>query len=91
VKLILNRPPFHDLKVTKLGHLSYSQVPNIRFTVARGLETLSPICGSNICNTHLRPVLEILSTDYDKDVQYYSLKALKGLNKCEELKDSNDI
>ena len=67
------------------------QVPNIRFTVAKGFESLARICGPNVCVSHLRPILEILSSDYDKDVQYYSLKALKSFDKGDEIKESNEF
>jgi len=62
------------------------QVPNVRFTVAKGLETVAQVCGTATCDAQIRPVLELLSEDADRDVQYYTNRALKSLEQHKEMK-----
>ena len=53
---------------------------NIRFNVAKGLETIAPVCGKAVTDSQIRPVLGLLSEDADRDVRYYANKTLESLN-----------
>eukprot|EP00566_Odontella_aurita_P008355 CAMPEP_0113564216 /NCGR_PEP_ID=MMETSP0015_2-20120614/21495_1 /TAXON_ID=2838 /ORGANISM="Odontella" /LENGTH=667 /DNA_ID=CAMNT_0000466271 /DNA_START=185 /DNA_END=2188 /DNA_ORIENTATION=- /assembly_acc=CAM_ASM_000160 len=55
-------------------------VPNIRFNVAKGLQIMAPVCGKEICDTQIRPVLSLLVEDPDRDVRYFATKTLESLD-----------
>ena len=49
---------------------------NIRFNVAKGLETMSPVCGGLVSELQIRPVLALLAEDPDRDVRFYAKKTM---------------
>lgn len=58
---------------------------NIRFTLAKTLEMLAPKVMERegaLLPTQVRPCLEELTSDTDRDVRFYAKKALKV---CDEL------
>jgi hypothetical protein len=55
------------------------QVPNIRFNVAKELATIAPVCGQNVYETQINPVLSVLLEDADQDVRFFAEKTLKIL------------
>lgn len=60
--------------------LSNDPIPNIRFNVAKTLETLFPLLkhdGDTLANT-IHPVLQKLSGDTDVDVRFYATRALES-------------
>ncbi len=64
-------------------HLAKDPVANVRFTLAKTLETLAPkMLEGAVLAAQVRPCLEELSEDGDRDVQFYSRKALRV---CDEL------
>lgn len=56
------------------------QVANIRFNVAKGLETIGPVCGKAVTDSQIRPVLGLLAEDADRDVRYFANKTLERLD-----------
>lgn len=60
--------------------MATDNVANIRFNVAKGLERIAPICGSSTSDSQIRPILNLLAEDADRDVRYYADKTLKSLN-----------
>jgi len=56
-------------------------VPNIRFNVAKGLQMMAPICGREVCDSQIRPVLALLVEDPDRDVRFFAVEAIKSLDK----------
>lgn len=62
--------------------LSNDPIPNIRFNVAKSLETLIPLLckegGSpDVLTQTVKPVLEKLSQDTDVDVRFFSIRAME--------------
>ena len=55
-------------------------MPNIRFNVAKGLQTMAPVCGREICDTQIRPVMALLLDDPDRDVRYFATKTVELLD-----------
>ena len=55
------------------------QVPNIRFNVAKELKLLAPICGEEVFESQIVPVLNILVEDTDRDVRFFSEKTASEL------------
>ncbi len=53
-----------------------SQVPNIRFNVAKMLERLMPLLEAQVMDQTVRPVLQELKEDSDTDVRFYAGQAL---------------
>ena len=51
-------------------------MPNVRFCVAKLIKKLLPKLDSQTVNTKIKPKLAEMSTDSDKDVQYYAKAAL---------------
>lgn len=77
--------PPQDMKDTLLPtviSLSDDPIPNIRFNVAKSLETLRPILDRDpslkeAIDTTVKPALEKLSKDKDQDVQFFAARALQ--------------
>jgi len=66
-------------------HLNKDPVPNIRFTLAKTLETLAPKVVERegaVLPSQVRPCLEELLNDSDRDVRFFARKALRI---CDEL------
>lgn len=62
--------------------LSNDPIPNIRFNVAKSLETLVPLLKNNestsgLYETTVKPALEKLSEDVDGDVKFFACRALE--------------
>ena len=49
-------------------------MPNIRFNVAKELADIAKVCGRNVYDQQIKPVLSLLSDDPDRDVRYYAEK-----------------
>lgn len=54
-------------------------VPNIRFNVAKELVDIAKVCGRNIYEQQIKPVLSLLSDDLDRDVRFFAEKTLHTL------------
>jgi serine/threonine-protein phosphatase 2A regulatory subunit A len=55
-------------------------VPNIRFNVAKTLQTMAQIVGPEIAEARIRSVLNKLAEDTDHDVKYFANQALLSLS-----------
>jgi serine/threonine-protein phosphatase 2A regulatory subunit A len=53
-------------------------VPNIRFNVAKTLQSLIPLLDNNVIQTQVKPCLTKLYEDSDRDVKYYATLALQA-------------
>lgn len=68
--------------------LSSDPIPNIRFNVAKSLETMIPLLKQNQAMLDLvpsmaKPTLEKLSSDPDVDVRFFANRALET-SKCDD-------
>lgn len=79
--------PFHELCCAFIAFThtiqiisSSTQVPNIRFNVAKELESVAPVCGMATYESQIGPVLSMLMEDTDRDVRFYAEKASKALD-----------
>jgi serine/threonine-protein phosphatase 2A regulatory subunit A len=54
-------------------------VPNIRFNVAKELADIAPVCGPNVYESQISPVLSMLMDDPDRDVRFYAERTSKIL------------
>jgi serine/threonine-protein phosphatase 2A regulatory subunit A len=54
-------------------------VPNIRFNVSKTLATLAPRLGGGAIEGQIRPALNSLIDDPDRDVRYFTRKAIAAL------------
>jgi len=61
--------------------MAADEVANIRFNVAKGLETMSPVCDGLVLELQIRPVLALLAEDPDRDVRFYAKKTMGFLEK----------
>lgn len=59
--------------------LAVDPVPNVRFNAAKALQRLQPLLNSAVVQQQLKPCLQQLAEDADKDVRYY---AVQGLQVC---------
>jgi hypothetical protein len=57
-----------------------TQVPNIRFNVAKELRDVAPVCGLSTYESQVLPVLTMLMEDEDRDVRYYAEQTLNLLD-----------
>ena len=60
--------------------LRFYQVPNIRFNVAKELQSITPVCGVAAYDSQVLPVLTMLMDDDDRDVRYFAEKAANALD-----------
>jgi serine/threonine-protein phosphatase 2A regulatory subunit A len=67
--------------------MAMDDVANIRFNVAKALETIGVVCGHEVYTSEVRPVIDILMEDQDRDVRFFAEKASKIL----EEKFGNDM
>jgi len=51
-------------------------IPNVRFTVAKILKQVKPQLDSGIVSSQIIPGLKEMTSDSDRDVQYYATVAL---------------
>lgn len=54
-------------------------VPNIRFKVAKSLGVIAKYADATVVQNRIRPALESLLTDSDKDVRFYANQAIAAL------------
>ena len=54
-------------------------VPNIRFNVSKTLATLAPRLAGGAIDDLVRPALNTLIEDPDRDVRFFTRKAIAGL------------
>lgn len=71
-----------DLVLPTVIELSNDPIPNIRFNVAKSLETMIPMLKQNQAMQELvpsmaKPTLEKLCTDEDGDVRFFATRALQ--------------
>lgn len=52
---------------------------NIRFNVAKALETIAKVCGPAMFKQQVRPVLSLLLDDSDSDVRFYAEKTMASI------------
>jgi len=60
--------------------MATDSVANIRFNVARGLQTMAPVCGPSVTDSQIRPILALLVDDADRDVRFYANKTIESLD-----------
>jgi serine/threonine-protein phosphatase 2A regulatory subunit A len=63
--------------------MSQDSIPNIRFNVAKSLESLIPLLKKDssteeLLNSSVKPTLEALSLDQDVDVKFFATRALEN-------------
>jgi hypothetical protein len=58
----------------------FSQVPNVRFNVAKELRDVAIVCGANAYESQILPILTMLSEDDDRDVRFYTEQTLNALD-----------
>ncbi|PAN30204.1 hypothetical protein PAHAL_3G000200 [Panicum hallii] len=61
---------------------SKDRVPNIKFNVAKVLQSLVPILDQSVVEKTVKPCLVELSEDPDVDVRYYANQALQA---CDQM------
>jgi len=59
-------------------NLSKDRVPNIKFNVAKVLQSLIPIVDQSVVEKTIRPCLGELAEDPDVDVRYFANEALQA-------------
>ncbi|WVY99033.1 hypothetical protein V8G54_031184 [Vigna mungo] len=59
---------------------SKDRVPNIKFNVAKVLESIFPIVDQSVVEKTIRPCLVELSEDPDVDVRFFSNQALQAID-----------
>lgn len=57
-------------------------VPNIRFNVAKELVNFLPLCETEIIESQVYPILQILAEDEDRDVRYFAEKSLSTIEQA---------
>nr|GMD16810.1 serine/threonine-protein phosphatase 2A 65 kDa regulatory subunit A beta isoform [Ipomoea batatas] len=60
---------------------SKDRVPNIKFNVAKVLQSLIPIVDQSVAEKIIRPCLIELAEDPDVDVRFYANQALQSIDK----------
>ena len=71
-----------DTVLPTVIELSSDPIPNIRFNVAKSLETMIPLLKQNqaileLISSMVKPTLEKLSMDTDGDVRFFATRALE--------------
>ena len=71
-----------DTVLPTVIELSSDPIPNIRFNVAKSLETMIPLLKQNqaileLISSMVKPALEKLSMDTDGDVRFFATRALE--------------
>ncbi|MBA0831055.1 hypothetical protein Goarm_015545 [Gossypium armourianum] len=59
---------------------SKDRVPNIKFNVAKVLQSLIPLVDQSVVEKTIRPCLVELSEDPDVDVRFFATQALESCN-----------
>jgi serine/threonine-protein phosphatase 2A regulatory subunit A len=57
--------------------LASDPVPNIRFNVAKTLESVATLLDPSVVQGDIKPVVQKLAEDEDSDVRYFATKALQ--------------
>jgi len=68
---------YKNVLLPNILKLVEDKVPNIRLNVALTLSEIIPNVSSNEIEKHIKPALEKLKSDNDKDVRYYAIQVLK--------------
>lgn len=76
-----------DSILPTITEMSKDPIPNIRFNVAKSLETLIPLLKldsstSELVESSVKPTLEKLSADPDVDVKFFATRALESNGMC---------
>ena len=58
--------------------IAFYRVPNIKFNVAKVLQSLIPIVDQSVVEKTIRPCLIELSEDPDVDVRFFATQALQS-------------
>ncbi|KAM0821336.1 hypothetical protein ACQ4PT_072307 [Festuca glaucescens] len=74
--------PCHGPRDNVVVNSSKERVPNIKFNVAKVLQSLVPILDQSLTEKTLKPCLVELSEDPDVDVRYYAKQALQA---CDQI------
>lgn len=56
---------------------SKDRVPNVKFNVAKILQTVAPLVEPSVLEATVKPCLQELAEDGDTDVRYYARQALQ--------------
>ncbi|CAO2168679.1 unnamed protein product [Urochloa humidicola] len=79
-----------DITCQQLLHVviasSKDRVPNMKFHVAKVLQSLVPMLDQSVVEKTVKPCLVELSEDPDVDVRYYAKQALQA---CDQMVMSN--
>jgi serine/threonine-protein phosphatase 2A regulatory subunit A len=59
--------------------MATDNVANIRFNVAKALQEIGIVCGMQVYESQVRPVLSMLAEDYDRDVRFFAEMTSKML------------
>jgi serine/threonine-protein phosphatase 2A regulatory subunit A len=75
-----------DSILPTITELSKDPIPNIRFNVAKSLESLIPLLKKDpntaeLVSSSVKPTLEKLCTDQDGDVKFFATRALESNGK----------
>ena len=62
--------------------LSTDPVANIRFNVAKCLEQMGPVCGQSVYESQMRPVLNVLLEDPERDVRFFAEHTFRVLEEA---------
>jgi len=60
--------------------MAKDRVPNIRFNVAKTIQVLTPLLDATVIETRIKPVLNDLFEDTDRDVKFFAQQALQATN-----------
>jgi len=71
--------------------MSNDNVANIRFNVAKALQQIATVCGKDVYESQVRPVLNFLSDDFDRDVRFYADRSSKELEEVFSQNQTNSI
>lgn len=79
-----------DSILPTIVEMSKDPIPNIRFNVAKSLESLTPLLKKDpetatLITTSVQPTLEKLGTDEDGDVKFFATRALESLGKPQSI------
>jgi hypothetical protein len=75
---VIGASPFKN-KITLSIH-PFFQVPNIRFNAAKELRAIAVVCGTNVYEPLIMPILNMLAEDDDRDVRFYADQSLNALD-----------
>jgi hypothetical protein len=57
-------------------------VANIRFNVAKELESIAKVCGPSMFHQQISPILSLLRDDPDRDVRFHAEKTIASIEEA---------